>query len=349
MTKLMSLSRILRWVVTNWLVTDPDLRLDEPRRNYHTKTPTNRAHIYICGGRFKSTKQWPIHVGVLVVIVAGGVLFWVFEASWLWHNVLPALVIIFSYLWFLTTMFMVKTAGCDPGFAPKNTHVSYSPHLIESKNHKPPDEFFSTVSLPYYNDTHGTTVKYCVTCHIWRLPRMSHCNLCKSCVYVHDHHCVFMNNCIGFRNYRYFLWFLLLAVLTSVMLSVLGWIHTYHYRILGRDNIDTFKDSISENPGAFLLALYGLCGFVYPAMLLIFHLFLSANNLTTREYLNFVRGTRHAPEDERYVNVYNTQSAWRNLWNAWWAMPQGVSSTDIRGRYKSGNLRHEPLKAFEAD
>lgn len=343
----MSFRKILRWTVTNWLITDPALRHEEPTKNYHTNIPSNHSHVYICGARLKSTKQLPIHIGVFVLIIAGGVLFWVFEASWLWHNVLPAVVIIYSYLWFLTTMFFVKAAGCDPGFAPKNIHVSYSPEIINSENHRAPDEFFSTVSLPYYNSRKGTTVRYCITCHIWRTPRMSHCGHCRSCVSVHDHHCVFLNNCIGARNYRYFLWFLLVVVLTAVMLSILGWVHVFHYRMAKNTSLNSFSASISSNPVAFLLAIYGLVGFIYPAMLLALHLFLSANNLTTRDYLNFVRTTRHAPEEERYVNVYNTQSMARNLWNAWFAMPLGVSVNNIRGKYQRGSLLYEPLRAFE--
>lgn len=337
------------WIATNWLITDPGLRLEEPKRNYHSRTQANTSHIYICGGRLAVYKLWPISVAVFLAIIAGGVLFWVFEASWLWHHILPAVVIIYSYIWFLTAMFMVKTASGDPGFAPKNIHVSYSPELIRDDCQRAPDELFSTVSLPYYGTSKPTTVKYCITCHIWRTPRMSHCHHCHSCVYVHDHHCVFLNNCVGFRNYRYFLWFLLTVVLTSAMLSILGWIHVYHYRMVEDPAVRSFRRSISRNPVAFLLALYGLCAFVYPAMLLSFHVFLSANNLTTREYLNYVYTTRNLPEDERFVNVYDTQGRLRNLWNAWIAMPQGVSTRDIRGVYQRDDLRNQPLKALETD
>lgn len=342
-------SKVFLWIATNWLITDPALRLGDPKKNYHTKTAANTSHIYICGGRLATSKLWPISVAVFLAIVLAGVLFWVFEASWLWHNLLPALVIIFTYFWLLTIMFMVKTAGCDPGFAPRNIHVSYSPDLIREEDHRAPDEFYSTVSLPYFGTQKPTTVKYCITCHIWRTPRMSHCHHCHSCVYIHDHHCVFLNNCVGFRNYRYFLWFLLMVVLTSAMLSILGWVHVYHYRMVEDPAVSSFLASISKNPVAFVLALYGLCAFVYPAMLLVFHIYLSANNLTTREYLNSVYTTRKLPEDERYVNIYDTRGILRNLWNAWWAMPQGVPTRNIRGVYEKGDLRNEPLRSLEVD
>ena len=32
--------------------------------------------------------------------------------------------------------------------------------------------------------------------------------MCNMCVEKQDHHCVWINGCVGAQNYRYFLWFL---------------------------------------------------------------------------------------------------------------------------------------------
>lgn len=48
-------------------------------------------------------------------------------------------------------------------------------------------------------------VRYCYTCETHTPPRCSHCYDCNVCVLRRDHHCVFFGQCVGFRNYRFFL------------------------------------------------------------------------------------------------------------------------------------------------
>lgn len=331
---------MLRWIITNWLITDPNL-IENPQKNYQTR---QFNHVYLCGGRLLSAKQKPVNIGVGILMIAGGVLFWVFEASWLWGNISPAVVIITSYLWLLSILFFVKASSCDPGIAPTNIHYPFQLQYP----HDPPEEYFNTVSLPYFSDRYkGTTVKYCPTCHIWRSPRMSHCGVCNTCVSIHDHHCSFLNNCVGVRNYRYFLWFLFFTVAVSIMISILGFIHVFHYRWLDNSGISSFGNSAAKNPVALLLAIYGLAAFIYPAMLLAFHVFLTANNITTREYLNLVRPSRNNSKNDRYVNIYNTGSIWKNWWFLWVSSPQGISSNGPRNHYISGDIRFEKIDPLQ--
>lgn len=49
----------------------------------------------------------------------------------------------------------------------------------------------------------------CRTCHLNKPARSKHCDICDSCVLVADHHCIWVNNCIGKGNYAYFYSFLL--------------------------------------------------------------------------------------------------------------------------------------------
>ena len=61
--------------------------------------------------------------------------------------------------------------------------------------------------------------RFCRTCLIQRPPFSSHCQKCDQCVSHFDHHCYLMNNCIGLRNKRSFIYFINSAFLTTLLFT----------------------------------------------------------------------------------------------------------------------------------
>lgn len=61
----------------------------------------------------------------------------------------------------------------------------------------------------------------CITCHFLKPARSKHCSICNVCVSKHDHHCIWVMNCLGKGNYGYFV-AMLLSV--STMLAYGAWL-----------------------------------------------------------------------------------------------------------------------------
>ncbi|EDK40373.2 hypothetical protein PGUG_04471 [Meyerozyma guilliermondii ATCC 6260] len=333
-------------VLRSWLVMDPSIMVedDDVRRNYQISKHAGLKFIYFFGGRARTVKQAPIAAICGILIFIPGILFFVFEANWMWHNHHRAVVIVFAYFWGLCGSCFIKAATSDPGVVPRNIHIPSSLTKIEVSETGPrlepsfaPSEYFNVISLPHKTSSAGVKVRYCSTCHIWRPPRCSHCSVCNSCVLHHDHHCLYLNNCVGLRNYRYFLWFLLSAVIASALI-----LYTSLHHLL--------STSYRKTPLSVVLVIYCGLGVLYPLLLLCFHTYISMWNITTREFLNYVRGSS-LKHSENFIYSYNG-GLLRNMFLNWVARPRMWSIQGIREHYAPSDIRQkavQQLRSFESE
>ncbi|XP_022652484.1 palmitoyltransferase ZDHHC3-like [Varroa jacobsoni] len=72
---------------------------------------------------------------------------------------------------------------------------------------------FSTVLQNRYCNGDWTI---CIRCETFRPPHAYHCRICDRCIRGVDHHCPWINNCVGELNRKYFLQFLVYTVITCL-------------------------------------------------------------------------------------------------------------------------------------
>lgn len=63
-------------------------------------------------------------------------------------------------------------------------------------------------------------LQFCNVCQGYKAPRSHHCGKCGRCVMKMDHHCPWINNCVGHRNHGYFTAFLFFAVCGCLQASI---------------------------------------------------------------------------------------------------------------------------------
>ncbi|XP_055838729.1 palmitoyltransferase ZDHHC20-B isoform X1 [Episyrphus balteatus] len=74
--------------------------------------------------------------------------------------------------------------------------------------------------LPVSNRTLHGAVRFCEKCQIIKPDRAHHCSVCGTCVLKMDHHCPWVNNCVNFKNYKFFVLFLGYALLYCLYVAL---------------------------------------------------------------------------------------------------------------------------------
>ncbi|XP_070761014.1 palmitoyltransferase ZDHHC12-B-like isoform X2 [Enoplosus armatus] len=175
------------------------------------------------------------------------------------------LPVLFFLLVVLSVLLYFAVSLMDPGFVLTDT-VKGVAQGVQGSN----EEMESMIP-----QTSPPRLRRCGYCLLQQPMRAKHCQTCKRCVRRFDHHCPWIENCVGERNHRWFIVYLL------VQLLALLW--ALHIALSGISPSVTWELWFRAN----LAALGVVCVFsVVVVLLLGCHLYLVSINSTTWEFMS---------------------------------------------------------------
>ncbi|CAD5208826.1 unnamed protein product [Bursaphelenchus xylophilus] len=125
----------------------------------------------------------------------------------------------------------LRTMLSDPGIVPLCSQtISQKPKPFSRDNDDSDYSDSETELYPAKKDSYvGEDWSICTRCQSYRPPRAHHCRICKRCVRKMDHHCPWVNNCVGELNQKYFLQFVFyVGILAGYAFFIIALSWLYH-------------------------------------------------------------------------------------------------------------------------
>ncbi|XP_071326724.1 palmitoyltransferase ZDHHC18a isoform X2 [Trachinotus anak] len=274
-------------------------KAQRPRRKWEVFPGKNR---FFCDGRIMLARQsgvLPLTLG-LIVVTCG--LFFAFDCPFLVEHLTIFIPVIGGMLFVFVVISLLRTSFTDPGILPRATpdeaaDIEKQIDTSGSSTYRPPPR-----TKEILINQQVVKLKYCFTCKMFRPPRTSHCSLCDNCVERFDHHCPWVGNCVGKRNYRFFYSFIIsLSFLTSF---IFGCVIT-HLTLRSQAGTSLVQ-AIQESPASVVELV--ICFFSIWSILGLsgFHTYLVASNLTTNEDIKGSWSSKRGAEDSGNPYSYNS-------------------------------------------
>ncbi|GLT60117.1 hypothetical protein SLA2020_328980 [Shorea laevis] len=188
------------------------------------------------------------------------------------------------FLTILDFTFLFMTSTRDPGIIPRNSQFPEEEALSSMPSMDSPNNRTPYLKIPRMKDVivngHTVKVKFCETCLLYRPPRASHCSICNNCVQRFDHHCPWVGQCIGQRNYASFIGFISTSSLLCTYVFACSWLNLLRgpgtlWSVMRRDILSV------------ILIIYCFIAIWFVGGLTVFHIYLICTNETTYENFRY--------------------------------------------------------------
>lgn len=146
--------------------------------------------------------------------------------------------------------------------------------------------------------------RQCNRCTKLKPPRTHHCSVCRRCILKMDHHCPWINNCVGWRNYRHFCLFLMYMASICCFIVCCFFGPFTETMVFHRRRIN----GISRSGRQCIMTSFMICCSILVALCILggFHVYLVLTNQTTIEFqMNLVRRREARKNGEYFRNPYD--------------------------------------------
>ncbi|VTZ70904.1 palmitoyltransferase DHHC4, putative [Plasmodium chabaudi chabaudi] len=242
----------------------------------------NKIH---CNGLFISGPSFLAVISSFLMMLIPVAIFHAFTSPWLFKKDIY-LVTVFNLIFFVLTIYtFFKTSFMDPGIIPRQSSVLnlYDAIIDQQRGAQPPKQKEVLINGVFYK------LKYCYTCNIYRGIRTVHCSICDNCVEKFDHHCPWVGNCIGARNYKYFIYFIFnLYILICITLGASIYKLTICMNFLSNKGYNSEKIFIhiwALATDSIILIIYTVLTLWFVIGLLCYHIYTIVTNQTTYEQI----------------------------------------------------------------
>ena len=138
------------------------------------------------------------------------------------------------------------------------------------------DRIIGERKLPILGRTYNQGFRTCEKCNLLKPDRAHHCSVCDACILKMDHHCPWVNNCVCFSNYKFFVLFL------GYSFSVCLWSALVSFPYF----IRFWKNDLGNSYGKLHILFLFFVSIMFAvslASLFFYHLYLTMKNRSTLE------------------------------------------------------------------